>query len=137
MSNFKEIAGFIWNVADDILRNVFKQHEYGDTVLPFVVLRRLDCIHEAVQNDVLAAYKEYSNKLNEDQLEPVLIQATKGLKFYNKSEFDMQRLSQDAKNIDMNFSNYLNGYSKNIYDIIENFQLTNIAKRLAKNDVEF
>ena len=47
MNNFQEKANFIWQVADDILRGSFKQHEYGDVILPFVVLRRLDCQHVA------------------------------------------------------------------------------------------
>ena len=44
MKNFQERANFIWQVADDILRGAFKQHEYGEVILPFVVLRRLDCV---------------------------------------------------------------------------------------------
>ena len=46
MSNHNEISSFIWNVCDDVLRGLFKQHEYGDVILPFVVLRRLDCVLE-------------------------------------------------------------------------------------------
>ena len=46
MNNFQDKANFIWQVADDILRGTFKQHEYGDVILPFVVLRRLDCVLE-------------------------------------------------------------------------------------------
>ena len=137
MNNFQDKANFIWTVADDMLRNIFEQHEYNDVVLPFVVLRRLDCIHEVVKDNVIATHKKFSKKLNEEQLEPILIKATKGLKFYNKSDFDLQRLSQDAKNIELNFNNYINGYSKNIYDVIENFQLLNIVKRLVKNDILF
>ena len=137
MSNFKEIPNFIWSIADDILRNTLRQHEYGHTVLPFVVLRRLDCLHKSVKKDVIATHEKYSNTLNEEQLEPVLIQSTNGLKFYNKSQFDLKRLSQDAKNIELNFSNYINGFSKNIYDIIENFDLTATIKKLEKNDILF
>ncbi len=44
MNNFQDKANFIWTVADDILRGAFKQHEYGDVILPFVTLRRLDCV---------------------------------------------------------------------------------------------
>jgi type I restriction enzyme M protein len=55
MSNHNEISSFIWNVCDDVLRGLFKQHEYGDVILPFVVLRRLDC--------VLEGKKEFKEKM--------------------------------------------------------------------------
>ena len=137
MSNHQTTASFIWTIADDILRDVFKQHEYGDVILPFIVLRRLDCLHASSKDKVIAANKEWNQKLNEEQLEPVLLRETGGLKFYNSSDFDLQRLSQDAKNIELNFNQYIDGYSKNIYDIIENFQLLSIVKRLVKNDILF
>ena len=54
MSNHNEISSFIWNVCDDILRNVFKNHEYGDIILPFLVLRRLDCVLEPKKKEFLA-----------------------------------------------------------------------------------
>ena len=53
MSNFQETANFIWQVADDILRGAFKPHEYGDVILPFVVLRRLDCVLEPCKDAVI------------------------------------------------------------------------------------
>ncbi len=59
MNNFQDKANFIWQVADDILRGTFKQHEYGDTILPFVVLRRLDCLFEDRKDDVIETYKKF------------------------------------------------------------------------------
>lgn len=118
MANFHEKANFIWQVADDILRGAFKQHEYGDVILPFVVLRRLDCVLEPQKDDVIKTYKQFKSKLSEDKLFPVLQKATKGLNFYNTSQYDLQRLSQDAKNIELNFNAYINSYSKNVYEII-------------------
>ena len=56
MANFQDTANFIWQVADDILRNAFKPHEYGDVILPFVVLRRLDCVLEPCKDAVIAAH---------------------------------------------------------------------------------
>lgn len=137
MTNFQDKANFIWGVADDMLRGAFKQHEYGDVILPFVVLRRLDCVLEPKKDEVLEAFNKYKDQLDEEQLKPILYQATNGLSFYNTSKYDLYRLSQDAGNIELNFNNYLNGFSKNVYEIIENFQIDKIKTKLAKNNLLF
>ena len=135
MKNFQEKANFIWQVADDILRGTFKQHEYGDVILPFVVLRRLDCVLEDSKNKVIETYEKFKDKLPDPS--KILLSATSGKNFYNTSLYDLKRLSQDAKEIEFNFNNYLNNYSKNVQDIIENFQIEKIIKRLASNDLLF
>lgn len=56
MSNHNEISSFIWRVCDDILRNKFKNYEYGDVILPFLVLRRLDCVLEPKKKEVILVY---------------------------------------------------------------------------------
>ncbi|MBT3388785.1 MAG: SAM-dependent DNA methyltransferase, partial [Chloroflexi bacterium] len=66
---------------------------------------------------------------------PVLRQAAGGLNFYNHSFYDLRRLTQDAKSIELNFNNYLNSYSQNVREIIENFQLEKIIAKLVKNDL--
>ncbi|MGR3309284.1 MAG: type I restriction-modification system subunit M [Candidatus Brocadiales bacterium] len=137
MTNFQEKANFIWQVADDILRGHFKQHEYGDVTLPFVVLRRLDCVLEDKKSAVIDTFKQFKSTLNEEQLKPVLLKSTGGLNFYNISTYDLQRLSQDASNIELNFNNYINGFSENIREILENFQIDKIVSKLAKNDLLF
>ncbi len=137
MTNFQDKANFIWGVADDMLRGAFKQHEYGDVILPFVVLRRLDCVLEPRKDQVIEAYNKYKGQLDEEQMKPILYQASGGLSFYNTSKYDLFRLSQDAGNIELNFNNYLNGYSKNVYEIIENFQVDKIKTKLAKNNLLF
>ena len=134
-NNFQAKANFIWQVADDILRGTFKQHEYGDVTLPFVVLRRLDCVFEDRKDAVIETYKQFKDKLQDPS--PVLYKATGGLNFYNTSYYDLRRLAQDAGNIEMNFWNYVNGYSKNVRDIIDNFQIEKLVSRLAKNDLLF
>lgn len=136
-TNFQEKASFIWQVADDILRGTFKSHEYGDITLPFVVLRRLDCVlGEETRKKVQDAYSEMKEKLDEDRLERVLMNVSdKG--FYNTSDFDLVRLTEDANNIDLNFNAYLNGFSNNVRKIIENFKLDPIIKKLSDNDLLF
>ena len=61
-SNHSEISSFIWNVCDDVLRGLFKPHEYGDIILPFTVLRRLDCVLEPHKDEMVELYDEYSKK---------------------------------------------------------------------------
>ncbi|MHB8276454.1 MAG: type I restriction-modification system subunit M [Candidatus Humimicrobiaceae bacterium] len=133
MENFQDKANFIWQVADDILRGTFKQHEYGDIILPFVVLRRLDCVLEDSKDKVIESYEKFKDKLQDPS--QILLQATNGKNFYNTSHYDLKRLSQDAKEIELNFNNYLNNYSENVRDIIENFQIDKLIKRLANNDL--
>ena len=135
INNFQEKANFIWQVADDILRGAFKAHEYGDVILPFVVLRRLDLVLEPHKDAVIRDYEQFRNLLNEEQIVPVLRKAAGNKNFYNHSIYDLRRLVQDAGNIELNFNNYLNGYSKNVREIIENFQLEKIIAKLVKNEL--
>ena len=133
MNNFQDKANFIWQVADDILRGVFKRHEYGDAILPFVVLRRLDCVLEPNKDEVIRTYKKFKDQLPDPT--QVVLQASGGIGFFNTSFFDLRRLAQDAKNIELNFNNYINGFSKNVREILENFQVDKLVNKLAKNDL--
>ncbi len=135
MGNFQDNANFIWTVADDILRGAFKQHEYGDVILPFVVLRRLDCVLEDSKDKVIGTYKEFKDKLPDPS--KVILQSTNGLNFYNTSYFDLRRLKQDSGNIELNFNNYINGFSENVREILENFQIDKIVSKMVKNDLLF
>ena len=131
MSKHQELSSFIWNVCDDVLRGLFKQHEYGDVILPFVVLRRLDCVLEPNKDDIYNLYEEYKSKV--DDPSPIIKNTVKK-QFYNHSKYDLVRLKSDPKNIYMNFQNYINGYSKNVYEIIENFQFEKPVEKLNKSN---
>jgi len=135
MNNFQDKANFIWQVADDILRGSFKQHEYGDVILPFVVLRRLDCVFEDHKDPVIATYNKFKDILPDPA--QVLLHATNGLNFYNTSYYDLRRLAQDAGNIELNFYNYINGFSDNVREIIDNFQIDKLVAKLVKNNYLF
>jgi len=134
-NNFQDKANFIWQVADDILRGAFKQHEYGDVILPFVVLRRLDCVLEDKKEAVIETYKKFKDVLPDPI--PVLLDATGGLNFYNTSDYDLRRLSQDSKNVELNFWNYINGFNKEVREVVENFQIDKLITRLGKNNLLF
>jgi len=131
MSKHQELSSFIWNVCDDVLRGLFKQHEYGDVILPFVVLRRLDCVLESNKDVIYNLYEEYKSKV--DDPSPIIKNKIKK-EFYNYSKYDLGRLKSDPKNININFKNYINGYSKNVYEIIENFQLEKPVEKLNKSN---
>jgi type I restriction enzyme M protein len=131
MSKHQELSSFIWNVCDDVLRGLFKQHEYGDVILPFVVLRRLDCVLEPNKDEIYKLYEEYKSKV--DDPSPIIKNTVKK-EFYNHSKYDLVRLKSDPKNIYMNFQNYINGYSKNVYEIIENFQFEKPVEKLNKSN---
>jgi type I restriction enzyme M protein len=131
MSKHQELSSFIWNVCDDVLRGLFKQHEYGDVILPFVVLRRLDCVLEPNKDEIYKLYEEYKSKV--DDPSPIIKNTVKK-EFYNYSKYDLVRLKSDPKNIYINFQNYINGYSKNVYEIIENFQFEKPVEKLNKSN---
>lgn len=131
MTNHQEISSFIWNVCDDVLRGLFKQHEYGDVILPFVVLRRLDCVLEPNKDKVVQLYSDLKSKVEDPS--PIIFKQV-GQKFYNFSRFDLSRIKNDPQNVRKNLDNYLNGFSQNVFEIIENFQLEKPIQKLDKNN---
>src|SRR3954453_7875022 len=100
MTNFQERVNFIWSVADEVLRDDFKRGKYPDVILPFVLLRRLDCVLEKTKPQVLARHKELSES-GLKNLDGQLRRAA-GYSFYNISRFDFRRLLDDKKNIGAN-----------------------------------
>ena len=131
MNNTNILSSLIWSSADDVLRGVFKPSEYGRVILPFVVMRRLDCVLEPKKDEVYELYEEYKDQLSD--LSPV-IQSKVGLPFYNTSKFDLSRIKSDPTNVMKNFKNYIQGYSKNVFDIIENFSINPLVEKLNKNN---
>ncbi|MGB1051337.1 MAG: type I restriction-modification system subunit M [Chitinophagales bacterium] len=132
MKSYQEISSFIWKVCDDELRGLFKNHEYGSVILPFVVLRRLDCLIEPYKDEVVALHNELSENGIDDPT-PIIKKKT-GLNFFNYSPYDLTRLKSDPNGLKINFPNYLNGYSDNVHQILENFQLDKPVEKLTKNN---
>ena len=127
MSKYQEIASFIWRVCDDELRGLFKAHEYGDIILPFVTLRRLDCLMEPHKDKVVGLFNELKGQI--DDPSPIIMKKT-GLNFFNSSQYDLNRLKSDPRGLKVNFPNYLGGYSSNVIDILKNFELNKKAEKL-------
>ena len=123
----KELANFIWSIAD-LLRGDYKQSDYGKIILPFTVLRRLDCVLEPTKQKVL----DYLPKLKSMKFkntEPVLNKVA-GFNFHNKSKLDFEKLKADPDNIAANLRNYINGFSSGGREIIEYFSFNDQIARL-------
>ena len=131
MSNHNEISSFIWNVCDDVLRGLFKQHEYGDVILPFVVLRRLDCVLEGKKDDIFKVHQEYKDKFDDTSK---IIHSKLNLKFSNYSRYDLRRLKDEPNKLSENFYDYLSSFSTNVQDIIRNFGLQKHIDKLESNN---
>ena len=134
MANDRKVdVSFIFQITDKVLWNVFKKNEIGDVLLPFVVIRRLDCILEPVNHKVRDAHNNFKDKVSEDKLDPILRKAAGGLQFYNTSKHTLESLKENTRTIEIDFNNYLNGFNKEVRDIIENFQFDKVLARLVKN----
>ena len=119
-NNFSQVAAFIWSVAD-LLRGDFKQSQYGRVILPFTLLRRLECVLAPTKADVLAANEKVRlMPLPEEAKEKMLLKATNGLSFFNTSELDLASLGQ--KDIRANLNNYIQNFSKDAREIFEHFK---------------
>ncbi len=124
-ADIRNHAAFIWSVAD-LLRGDYKQNDYGDVILPLVVLRRLDCVLEPTREAVLEANAEYSTKV--DNIAPIL-EGASGHSFYNTARIGFEKLLDDPTNIAANLRAYIAGFSDNARQIIDRFEFhTQITK---------
>jgi len=124
-------AGFIWSVAD-LLRGVYKQHDYGQVILPLTVLRRLDCVLEPTKTKVLETASKLPPTL--ENRDPVLEQAA-GQSFFNTSKHTFATLLADPDNMAGNLRNYIAGFSESARDIITKFDFDKQIKRLAEHNL--
>jgi len=127
-SSFNELASFIWSVAD-LLRGDFKQSEYGRVILPFTVLRRLDCVLAPTKD---AALKEHAAKQAAGIAFEPFVKRKTGLDFYNVSSLDMSKLMGDQDNIRANLDSYIQGFAPDVRSIFEHFDFAVTVERLHK-----
>ncbi|SMG36945.1 type I restriction-modification system subunit M [Paraburkholderia susongensis] len=129
--NHQALSSFIWSVAD-LLRGDYKQSEYGKVILPFTILRRLDCVLEATKPTVLSEVASIGKTgLNPD---PFLRRIT-GQSVYNTSPLDLVKLLGDQDNIRKNLYDYVAAFSPEVRDIFERFDFHTQIERLAKSDL--
>lgn len=136
-SNHSQIVSLIWNIADDVLRDVFLRGQYRDVILPMVVLRRLDALLEPTKEEVEEELRQ-QKELGLDEVDEDALKDITGLSYFNTSKWTLNRLKSTASdNNDIlydNFVEYLNGYSENVRDVLKNFEYYSKAKKLADND---
>ena len=130
--NSSELSNFIWQVAD-LLRGDYKQADYGRVILPFTVLRRLECVLEPTKAKVL---KEYEKLKGETALERRLLRVS-GQAFYNVSPLTLLALLSDQKHIRQNLTAYLGDFSAGAQDVFENFKFANRIGELEEKDLLF
>jgi len=132
--NLSWITNYIWGIADDVLRDLYVRGKYRDVILPMTVLRRLDAVLEESKQAVLDMKKSLDQAGVVEQ-DPALRQAA-GQAFYNTSKFTMRDLKSRAnrQQLKSDFEAYLDGFSPNVQDILENFEFRNQIPRLSKAD---
>ena len=132
--NLSWITNYIWGIADDVLRDVYVRGKYRDIILPMTVLRRLDAVLEGKKQAVIDM-KVSLDKAGVVEQDPALRQAA-GEAFYNTSKFTMRDLKSRAnrQQLKADFEAYLDGFSPNVQDILENFEFRNQIAKLSKAD---
>lgn len=133
MANHGEIVSFIWGVAD-LIRDSFKRGHYQDVILPFTVLRRIDSVLAPTRQKVYETYAKLKGKL--DNLDPQLCKAS-GYAFYNTSKYTFRTLLDEPQQLAANLRAYVNGFSKNMYDVIEKFDFPNTIAKLETANLLF
>ena len=128
------IANYIWGIADDILRDLYVRGKYRDVILPMTVLRRLDAMLEDSKQAVLDM-KEMLDAAGVVEQDLALREAA-GQAFYNTSKFTLRDLKARAsrQQLTADFEAYLDGFSPNVQDILDNFEFRNQIPRLSKAD---
>jgi len=128
------ITNFIWGIADDVLRDLYVRGKYRDVILPMTVIRRLDAVLEPAKPAVLDM-KARLDKAGITNQDAALRQAA-GQAFYNTSQFTLRELRARAsrQQLEADFRAYLDGFSPNVQEIIDNFEFRNQIPRLAKAD---
>lgn len=134
-SSHAQMVSLIWNIADDVLRDVFVRGQYHDVILPMVVLRRLDALLEPTK---AAVEEEYAYQIKEGIKDEDGLKEAAGQNFYNTSKWTLSRLKSQAtgdKDVLLtNFVEYLNGFSTNVHEVLKSFDFYNKAKKLTDRD---
>ena len=131
-SQYNQLFSFIWNIATDVLVYAFEKGEYKKIIMPMMVLRRIDVLLEPTKEQLLKQKKMLDDNQIQNQ-DPILYNAT-GYPFYNTSKFTMKTLKSetDPLRLKMNFIDYLNGFSKDVQDIIDKFHLRQMVDNLTE-----
>ncbi|WP_028885492.1 type I restriction-modification system subunit M [Teredinibacter turnerae] len=134
-----KLVSFIWNIADDCLRDVYVRGKYRDVILPMVVLRRLDTLLEPTKEAVLEEVRFQKKEMKATELDEEPLKEASGYVFYNVSKWTLTSLYNTATNnrqiLLANIEEYLHGFSANVQEIIERFELKSKIQHMAHKDV--
>jgi type I restriction enzyme M protein len=126
--HFSQMAAFIWSVAD-LLRGDFKQSQYGRIILPFALLRRLECVLEPTKQAVIdQAENVQAMSLPEEACEKMILRATQGLTFFNASAMDLGKMGQNG--IKANLEKYIQSFSRDAREVFEHFKFSEFISQL-------
>ena len=126
--NQQALSAFIWSIAD-LLRGDYRQHDYGKVILPFTVLRRLDCVLEPTKAAVLA---ELAAKTKQGVNPEPFLRRKAGADFFNQSPMDLKKLLGDPDYVALNLTTYIQAFSPEVRDIFERFEFQVQIERLTK-----
>ena len=131
---FNKLVSFMWNIANDVLVDIFDQVDYKKVILPMMVLRRIDVLLEPTKDAVLKTAESLKKQKITNQ-EPVLTAITK-YPFVNTSKFTMKTLTAETNpaRLKMNFLEYLDGYSKDVQDIVKKFEVLPTIDKLSESN---
>ena len=135
-ANIQAKANLIWEIATHLV-GLFKPHEYGKVILPMTVLKRFDDALKPTKAAVIEMTKKLDAQHIEGAARDGILCRTSGFDFYNTSNYDFAKLIADPDGVELNFEAYLQGFSANIKDIIDNFDFTNTVKLMVKGGVLF
>ena len=134
MARHGRLVALIWAIADDVLRDLYVRGKYRDVILPFTVLRRLDSVLEPTRDNVVQTNIALTDAgiVNRD----AALRQAAGQDFYNTSGFTLRDLRSvsSAARLRLDFEAYLDGFSPNVQEVLDNFEFRNQIPRLTKAD---
>ena len=132
--DFNWIANFIWGIADDVLRDLYTRGKYRDVILPMTVLRRLDAVLEPTKQAVLDTKEMLDKAQDHEPRRGTARGGRAGVLQHSKFTLRDLRIVPASSSCAADFEAYLDGFSPNVQEIIENFEFRNQIPRLSKAD---
>ena len=133
MPDHGTFANPIWQIAD-LLSGPYRPPQYERVILPMTVLRRFDCVLAPTKDKVLVEYEKRKDKLEGDALD-LLLNRVAGQRFHNRSNLDFERLKGDPDNVAKHLVSYISGFSKNVREIFESFELEIEIERMRESNI--
>lgn len=132
-SNTSTIARVVWDTADKFLRNIVEENEYGDYILPFTVLRRLECLLEPTKDDVVALVAALGDI--PETFVAAQVKAQFGQSFFNISPLSLSAIASTDDSVGQALKDYISGFSANISDIWTNFEFSRLITKLDEENI--